>query len=163
MTNSLHHAFRRNLNRVLARSLVVGAIVTAGILGGIVPSWTGTSYKLALSSLAAAQTFSDSEITNYARAVLAIEPVRQAAFNEIKRTVSAGDLSSVVCNRQAGIARLPRSIRRVVVDYCRQSKTIVESYGLTPSRFNEITLKIRNDQELQQLVQRELLRLQRNR
>jgi hypothetical protein len=48
-----------------------------------------------------------------------------------------------------------------VVDYCEQSKEIVENNGMSIRRFNEITVNSRSNSELMRRIRNELLRLKK--
>lgn len=145
-------------NRVLCQSLTVGVLSAAGIVTGWMPGWSNHSATLVLSTTAQAQEISNDEITKYARAVLAMEPRRQAAYDEIKGL--AGSVPPVICNETKSINTLPGTIRVIAVNYCDQAKKIIESNGLTVNRFNAITLSQQADPALKQRIKAELLRLQ---
>lgn len=99
---------------------------------------------------------------NYARAVLAIEPSRQAAYSEILQEVNDEQkVSQVACAQPETIATLPGDVREIAVNYCQRAKQIGESNGLTMTQFNTITASAQADPELQQRIQNELIRLQR--
>lgn len=85
MVNFSRPLFAPYLNRMLSRSLVVGAIASVSWLSGLAPDLSGHSRALDFNSAAYAQEVSEPEVTNYARAVLGIEPVRQEAYDEIKK------------------------------------------------------------------------------
>lgn len=137
------------------------AIVVAGFLGGVMPSLSDQSSIAFLGAPAYGQSFSDAELKNYAKAVLAIEPIRQSAYTEIKRTAGSGDVPAIVCSQPDSLKNLPNNTRTIAVNYCNQSKKIVESHGLTTARFNAITVKLQGDNSLGKRIQAELLRLQR--
>lgn len=145
---------------MLSRSLVVGAFATVGLLFGLAPDLSGRETALVFSSAAYAQDVSDTEVTNYARAVLLMEPVRQTAFNEIKKMIGSGDIPPIVCHKPESLDALPGNARSIAVDYCNRSKSIVESNGLTIARFNAITVNLQNDPDLKKRVHNELIRIQ---
>lgn len=147
--------------RLLSQVLVVGALAGAGTLTGLVPSlsWqTDNSVSFNWTTLVHAQEISNDEITNYARAVLDIEPRRLQASQEIQNRT--GSIPPIVCNETQKINRLPNNIRGIAVSYCDQAKKIIENRGLTVARFNEITLTQRQDSALKERIQNELIRLQ---
>ena len=144
---------------MLSRTLVVGALTTLGLLSGHVPDLSGSS-ALVFSSAAYAQPVSDPEVTNYARAVLVMEPVRQTAFNEIKKMIGSGDVPPIVCHKSKSLDALPGNARNIAVTYCNNSKEIVESNGLSIARFNAITVNLQNDPDLKRRIHDELLRIQ---
>jgi hypothetical protein len=153
-------SFQPRLNRMLLRALVVGAFATVGLLSGIAPDLSGRSPTLVFISAAYAQDVSDAEVKSYAQAVLKAEPVRQAASDEIKKILGSENTDSIVCHNPESLDTLPDSAQNVAVDFCNEYKNIVEGYGLTITRFNEITVNLQNDPNLEKRIQRELLRIQ---
>ena len=151
--------FRPCLNRMLLRSLVVGAFATVG-LSGLALDLSGRSSTLVFSSAAYAQDVSNAEVTKYARAVLVMEPVRQTAFNQIKNVIGSGDVPPIVCHKPQSLEALPDNARNIAVTYCNRSKEIVESNGLTIGRFNTITVNLQNDSNLKKRIHDELIRIQ---
>lgn len=149
----------RNFNRNCASAVIVATLASVGLLSGIVPGLSGNSAKLVLSNSAYAQDVSKSELANYAKAVLAMEPLRLSAYDEIKKIV--GSVPGIVCNQQQSLRGLPKNAQGIAANYCNQSKKIVESNDLTISRFNSLTVQIQSDSDLQKKVQNELIRLQR--
>jgi hypothetical protein len=127
---------------------------------GGAPGWYGQSPSLVFGASAQAQEkISNEEITSYARSVLAIEPKRLGASQEIKG-LAGGSVPRVVCNETSQINRLDGNVRGIVVNYCQQAKKIIETNGLTVSRFNQLTLLQQANPAVKQRIQAELLRLQ---
>jgi hypothetical protein len=160
--NSWLSSVFRPANRKRWRSLAVGMIALVGVLTGAVPDlsdrsdWLGTEVWAQQGS-----GVSDEEIRNYARAVLLIEPRRQQAYDEIKG-ISGGAVPAVICNETGSINSLNRDLRAIAVNYCEQAKNYIEQHNLTVTRFNEITRSQQANPNLQERIQEELLRLQRN-
>lgn len=149
----------RYFKRHCVHSVIVATLASVGILSGIVPGLSGNSPQLVSSNSAYAQDISKSELTNYAKAVLAIEPLRLSAYDEIKKIV--GSVPSLVCDPKQISRGLPRNAQGIAINYCNQSKKIVESNDLTIARFNNITVQLQSDSNFQKKVQNELIRLQR--
>ena len=105
-------------------------------------------------------SFTDADLKNYAKAVLAIEPVRQAAYNEIQQMSKNGQAPDIVCDQSKSLERLSKDIQTVAINYCTQSKKISESNGLTMAQFNALSVNVQSDPELQRRIQNELIRLQ---
>ncbi len=147
------------LNRMLRQSLLLGIISTAALASGWAPGLYGQSPSLVFGAAAQAQDISNEDITSYARSVLAIEPKRLGASQEIKG-IAGGSVPRVVCNETQEINRLSGNVRGIVVNYCTQAKKIIETNGLTVSRFNQLTLLQQANPALKQRIQAELLRLQ---
>lgn len=149
-----------NFKLIIGRSLLITTISSLGWLTGLAPSISPTqSYGLYWGNMAQAQDFSDQEITDYARAVLAMEPRRKEAYEEIKG-ISGGSVPPVICNETRSINDLNRSIRTIAVNYCDQARKIIESHNLTVSRFNSITLAQKSNPAIKARIQAELVRLQ---
>ena len=144
---------------MLRQSLFAGIISAAALAFGGVPGLYGQSPSLVFGASAQAQEISNQEITNYARAVLAIEPRRVEAYNEIKG-MAGGSVPRVVCNETKEINRLSGGVRGIAVNYCQQAKKVIETNGLTVNRFNQLTLLQQANPAVKQRIQAELLRLQ---
>lgn len=147
----------------LAQYAALGSLSTLAVMTVAAPNFLIGS-KAFWNGEAIAQTaspFTAEEIRNYARAVLGMEPRRQAAYEEIRSTT--GDtVPVVVCNQNRSINQLSAEIRAIAVNYCTQAKAIIESNGLTVSQFNEITQQQQSNAQLKQQIQNELLRLQQS-
>lgn len=159
MINFCRRFFPLHLNRMLSQSLIVGAFATVGVLSGVAPDLSARSNALIFSSAAYAQAISNTEVTNYARSVLVMEPVRQTAFTEIKKMIS-GDIPPIVCHKPGSLNALPGNARKIAVNYCKRSQEIVESNGLTINRFNAITVNLQNNPDLKRRIHNELIRIQ---
>lgn len=158
-----------SLQKILFTSLITGVLSGFSILVGavprlVIPSLTAPAshtFSLDMGATASAQeTFSSSEITNYARSLLKIEPLRQNIFNQIKQMLGPSAVPNIVCNDLTSSSQLTGQARDIAEDYCQESKQIVESNGLTIRRFNEITRSLTNDPLLQMRILQELTRLQ---
>lgn len=160
--NCFRYGSRINLKGLLSQSLIVGALSAAGLLSGLVPGLSGRLPVLVIGDAARAQTISDAEVVNYARAVLAIEPKRQAAYQEIQNKSGSASVPPIVCSDSTSINKLPGNVRNIAVKFCNDSKAIVETNGLNIARFNEITSLQQNDSALQKRIQDELKRQQQN-
>jgi hypothetical protein len=150
---------RSTFNRTLVRSLLVGALATIGVAVGITPDLT-RSPQFAFQTAASAQSVSQEEIRNYASAVLAMEPLRQSAYDDIKRIIRA-EPPNIVCSQPSSFNSLPRNARDIAVNYCNRSREIVRRYFNDLSRFNTITERVRTDNDLERKVQNAMIELQR--
>ncbi len=142
----------------LLQTAVVGTLSAFGILAGAVPSLGLDGVKF--ERVAYAQAVSDQEIQSYARSVLAIEPVRLAAYNKIKQMTGSNDVPVVACHRPSSLSSLPDTIRDVAVEYCNQAISIVESNSLTITRFNQITVAHQSDPSLSDRIQQAINQIQ---
>lgn len=115
-----------------------------------------------LKAAAQSTNITSKEINNYAQAVLAMEPSRQKAFEEIKTIIGSKDVPPVICTDPKSFNPLPKKAKKIAAEYCDKSKKIVEETGLTVEKFNSITLDLKTNNDLKALVYKELLRLQKN-
>ncbi|KOR38516.1 MULTISPECIES: DUF4168 domain-containing protein [Planktothricoides] len=150
----------------LSRSLLAAILSTMSCFTGLTPSISLKSAAiLDFNSAALAQqsapSLSAAEITNYARSLLAIEPLRQEYYNQIKqRFTGREEMPQIICSDQDSVNRLPREIRESAIDYCQKSIAIVENNSLTIQRFNQITNLLTQDTRILERITAELLRLQ---
>lgn len=153
---------RPSFNRIFSQLFVVGTLAAIGLVTGLTPEYSRESHSLVFSSAAYAQDVSAEEITRYAQAVLAMEPLRQQAYREIKLIIGSGNVPDIVCGRPASIRALPAGAQTVARNYCNQSSAIVANFfpREKTARFNEITNLMQRNQGLRTRIQRELVRLQ---
>lgn len=151
---------RWNIKRCFTQSLMVGALSAAGLLLGVVPGFQGQGLELSFSSVAYAQAVTDEEVVSYARSVLAIEPLRQAAYEEIKQITGSANVPPITCHPPSSLNDLSDEVREIAVGYCNEAIAIVESNNLTISRFNAITVAHQSDPDLSSRIQQAILRLQ---
>lgn len=146
------HTFSQtSMQKILIKTLLFGISISASLLVN-----TGC-----LKANGQNQSFNSTDITNYAQAVLAMEPARQQAFGEIKKIVGDKDVPQIVCNEPNSINSLPNRARDIAVNYCNHSQKIVSDYGLTIDKFNRMTVEIQNNSNLKQQVYNTLIRLQK--
>ncbi|MBW4574844.1 MAG: DUF4168 domain-containing protein [Aphanothece sp. CMT-3BRIN-NPC111] len=150
---------RPSLNRILSRSLLVGALAAFGLLSGIAPGLSERSPTLVFGSSAYAQSFSNQEVKNYARIVLTIEPTRQDVYQRIKKIV--GSPPDINCGRPNSLRTLPANARQLAVNLCNRYTQTIKSNSMTVSRFNEITVNLQSNSDLQKRIQNELIRMQK--
>ncbi|MGB3295325.1 MAG: DUF4168 domain-containing protein [Phormidesmis sp.] len=113
-----------------------------------------------------AQSYTEDDVTNYARAVAGIEPRRQEAYgaaNDILASANGGELSILdaplkcTATRMSDMPDVPRAsrvdLRTVLVDFCNDASAIAEENDLTAKRFNDITQAHRQDPELAARIQ----------
>ncbi|MFM8007137.1 MAG: DUF4168 domain-containing protein, partial [Dolichospermum sp.] len=97
------------LHKILSQSLILATITTLSLI----------SDTFEFNSSAVAQTFSvnDTELTNYVKAALEIEPVRQQAFEEIKKIIGTKDIPQVICNDRTSISSLPIKVQDIALNF----------------------------------------------
>lgn len=153
MKKNTDFGFLANLQRMLSPVWLYSSLATVSLV----------ATTLLVSVKANAQTpspINSNEINNYAQAVLAMEPARQQAFDEIKKLIGGKDIPKIVCNDPKSITTLPKKAQDIAVNYCNRSLQIVQENGLTYDQFNNITLELQNNGDLKNQIYRTLLRLQ---
>lgn len=141
--------YQTRMQDILPKTLFVGMITSATLLFST------------LKVDAQVTSVNNIEITNYAKAVLAMEPARQQAFGEIKRVIGNADIPKIVCNDPNSMNGLPSKARDIAVNYCNQSQQIVEEHGLSIDTFNKITMELQSNNNLKRQVYNTLIRLQK--
>ncbi|HEY9747801.1 MAG TPA: DUF4168 domain-containing protein [Allocoleopsis sp.] len=148
--------------QLFSQSFVIGFLAAAGLASGWVPSLSERSPAQMFSTAAVAQAVpSEAELKSYARAVMAVEEVRQLSYRDIKKIVGSNGIPAIACHKPKSLQGLPQNVRVIAVEYCNKSKKIVESNGLSIDRFNAITVNVQSDSNLEKRVQAELLELQK--
>jgi hypothetical protein len=104
---------------------------------------------------------SKAEMTNYAKATLAMEAPRQQAFDEIKKLVGGNEIPQIVCSDSNSLNNLPGKAKDIAVNYCAQAKKIVEENGLSTESFNRLTVEVQNSENLKNQMFKLLIDLQK--
>jgi hypothetical protein len=123
---------------------------TMGSLSGVVPGLARDSLRLEVSSVAYAQDLLP-KVSNYADAVLQMEPLRINALNKVRSYM--GDQTPKNVCRQGG---LPSSVKITCTDFYNQSADVIQRNGLSNWEFNQITEKVRTDTLYRQRLDQEL-------
>lgn len=160
-----------SLKRLSLSAILVGAqtpllLVAMGWFAGITAILTGCGSNPASESptpTPMVTSATSEDIENYARAILAIEPIRQAAYEEIQKMNNNETIPDVNCTKSESLAALSKNIQGIAVNYCQRAKKFIDdTEGLTMDKFNAITSSVQSNPELQQRIQNELVRLQGN-
>ncbi len=155
MKRITHSSKETNVARMLYKSFFIGSLAAVGFFASSIVSSAKVDAQTASS-------VDDNEIVKYSRALLTIEQSRLQAFDEIKKNSGGNEVPSIVCNKPQTIDALPKKARDIAKNYCQRSQIIVKDSGLSIQRFNNITLKLRNDDSLKQQIHNTLIRLQKN-
>ncbi|MEM1425385.1 MAG: DUF4168 domain-containing protein [Cyanobacteria bacterium P01_H01_bin.130] len=147
-------ALRREQRSREQRQLTIGGMVTVAV-GLFGMAWLGFGR-----SPANAQGFSETDISQYAEAVLAVEALRQTAYSQTQSLLGGGAVPVVICSEEDTIKTLSPEVRQVAVTFCNEAKSLVESTGLGIQQFNRMVETQVIDPNLSQRVQEELVRLQ---
>ncbi|ELP52726.1 MULTISPECIES: DUF4168 domain-containing protein [Microcystis] len=149
-----------DLGQSLRRSFIVTFLAVIAILGGVIPEFSWTTAVVSFRSSAYTQDFTADQIKRYATAVLLIETQRKQAYQAISQIL--GKIPpAITCNQRESFNNLPANAQKIAVDYCNNSKKIVQDSGLNATEFNAITNRVRSDDNLRRRVQNEMIRLQR--
>jgi hypothetical protein len=135
--------------------VIVGVLAVVGVGSGFMPQISPALSGLSTSSVAVAQS-PDPLISNYARAALRVEQLRQRMYTEAKEKLG-GNVPPNVCSQQPP----PTPVQGICADFMKQSKNIIVEY-LTIAQFNDLTRRKDSDPALQQQIQDELLRIQKS-
>jgi hypothetical protein len=139
---------------MLYKSFFIGSLATVGFFASSIVSSARVDAQ-------PASSVNNNEIEKYSKALLIIEQSRLQAFEEIKKISGGNKVPSIVCNKPKTITALPQKARDIAKNYCQRSQTIVKDSGLSIQRFNNITLKLRNDESLKKQIHNTLIRLQK--
>ena len=166
-----YHPLAIPVPKGVSRWLAIATLATASVLlgwtpellsGGVSAQW-GQVAHAQTASAATKQVISDADVRSYARAVLRIEARRQAALETMQQAMPNRQVPNIRCDERSSLNGLPREARQIAVDYCNESQQVVQDVGLTTQQFNRITSAQQSDSNLAERIQRELVRLQRNR
>jgi hypothetical protein len=149
-----------NLGKSLLHSFVVSFMATIAVIWGVIPEFSISTRRVNFSTLSYSQDFNDDQITRYARSVIQIENQRQQAYQSISQILGKSP-PVIICNKPETFRTLPNQAQKIAVDYCNNSKKIVENSGLSPAQFNSITARIRSDNNFKKRVQDALIRVQK--
>ncbi|MEM1170412.1 MAG: DUF4168 domain-containing protein [Cyanobacteria bacterium P01_H01_bin.35] len=154
MKRITHSSKKTNLARMFYKSFFIGSLATVGFFASSIVSSAKVDAQNA--------SVDGNEIVKYARALLIIEQSRLQAFDEIKKISGGNQVPAIVCNKPKTIAALPKKkARDIAKNYCQRSQTIVKDSGLSIQRFNNITLRLKNDDSLKKQIHNTLIRLQK--
>lgn len=148
-----------DLNKVLSRFFIANSLALLGLLGGVVPDWSGRiPMPVTFSPLAYSQEFSQIQINRYAKAVLDIETERKLVYRQIQDLIGRVP-SNIACNQKESIRQLPKQAQTIAVNFCNHSKKIAQASGLSSREFNAITDAARKNTTLKKRIQRAILQL----
>ncbi len=104
------------------------------------------------------QAVGDGELRKYARAVIAIEPLRLEALQAIRSKV--GSVPSLMCHQPGNLDALPTDAQRIFIKHCDRASDIAAQNGLSMDSFNRITAAVSADAGLRSKLQSLVNRLQ---
>lgn len=151
MTKPFYSPFRGLSNWIVLHTLLISTIFTT-FSGSMIFS-NPKAY--------ANGNIGESEVKKYAQIVMKMEIPRQQAYDKIKNIFGNNDkIPNIVCNDPKSLGGLPGDAQKIADNYCKRSRKIVESYGLSIERFNKITEAAKNDPGIQERIYKELIREQ---
>ncbi len=167
MIQLLTHPLSIHPRRLAMAAAIASLTVLASGAGVAIPTAT-SSVTLGAAAWAQDSGVSAEEVVGYAASVLEMDAPRNEAFSQIKTllTGTSHDISSIdmSCTGTANLNQLPRNlrsdVRTIIVNYCNQASTIVQSNGLTVRRFNTITAAHPQDPALAEQIRAAMVQLQ---
>ncbi|NJL90429.1 MAG: DUF4168 domain-containing protein [Coleofasciculaceae cyanobacterium SM2_1_6] len=108
-----------------------------------------------------AKSISDKEIADYAKAVIAIEQLRQTTAQEMQQVSGDNSFANISCTQPKTISELTPQMRELAINFCTNVRTISEANSLIIPRFNAITINARNNPELKKRIDQELISLRK--
>lgn len=150
-----------NLNRSLTNTALASLLAMLGLIWGIVPQVSWDLARITFGTVAHTQEFSDSQVTNYAKAILLIETQRQQAYQQIQKIVGQ-NIPEISCHLTDSFSQVPRNAQKIAVQFCNNSKKIAQNSGLTTPQFNAITERANQDPNLKKRIQDAMIRIRRN-
>jgi predicted regulator of amino acid metabolism with ACT domain len=149
----------KNLSHRLTQITLTATLALGGVMLGIIPEFSDNFSRLQWTNEVVAQSITNEEINKYAQAVLAIESLRQQAFNDIGKIMGTNVLNEISCNQPQSLNILNREARAIAQKYCQSSQKIVKNTGLTSKKFNEITTSAQSNPELQKRIQNAMIQI----
>lgn len=146
-----------NINKILFRFFSTGILAATGFFS-ILTLEVSLPFPR-LSSAAYAQSYTQNEVINYARAGYEVELLRQRVYKEIKSMLNEPP-PDIVCNQPETFQSLSGNVRQTVARYCDDSRKIVQRNKLTINRFNQLKTFYDRGGEFYQQVQNALKELQ---
>jgi hypothetical protein len=149
-----HNYFQPSKERKLTQTLFLSmatvlAVVSATFLDGVKVN-------------AQNPPINNAEVKSYAISLLKMEPLRQGAYDDIKKIMAGKEPPRIICSDSNSVNSIPTQAQGIAVKYCQSSQKIVTENGLSVNRFNEITAQIPDNPGLQKRIQEELIKIQNN-
>jgi hypothetical protein len=129
-----------------------------GIFFGVVPEVAWHPSRLSFTLIAYSQEFSQTQINQYAQAILAIEVERKSAYQKIQNLLGRVP-PQIACNQKESLNKLPKEAQIIMVSFCNQSKKIAKTSGLSPADFNAITEAAKNNPSLKKRIQTTIIQI----
>ncbi len=147
-----------DLNKTFSRFFIINSLAIIGILCGIIPEIAGNPSGLVFSFSAYTQEFSQTQINQYAKAVLAIEVERKSAYQKIQKLLGKTP-PPISCSQKDSLRKLPNDAQKIAVDFCNKSIKITKESGLKSSEFNAITDETKTNLDLRKRIQNAIIQI----
>ncbi|MEB3311631.1 MAG: DUF4168 domain-containing protein [Snowella sp.] len=147
-----------DLNKTFSRFFIINSLAVIGILCGIIPEIAWNPSGLIFSFSAYTQEFSQTQINQYAKAVLAIEVERKSAYQRIQKLLGTTP-PPISCNKRDSLKKLPNDAQKIAVDFCNKSIKITKDSGLKSSEFNAITDETKTNLDLRKRIQNAIIQI----
>lgn len=149
----LNSTYPRSLQRLLSQVSVVGTLSAISLLSGWIPGLSRNFASLSFDTVVYAQ--SASQVQQYAKAVLQIEPIRRESLEKAKQ-IMGGSVPANVCRQDD----LPSSVEGVCKNFLTRSAQVIKGSGLSIGEFNQITVRLQKDPGLRNRMRQELIQQQ---
>ncbi len=140
---------------LLSHSLLAATILLLGNVESLISS-SGVALAQTVPNQ---QAITRQQVSDYAAAVLEIEPIRLRYYN-LARQQTDGKMPPNLCmdNENTSMANKLASICQ---SYMAEAKSVIIKHDLTQDQFNTITTQAQNDQALSDRIQKELRQQQK--
>jgi len=108
-----------------------------------------------------AKSIPDEEVINYAKAVMAIEQLRQTTAQEMRQISGDNSFENISCTQPKTINELTPQMQELAINFCTKVRDISEENSLIIPRFNAITINARNNPDLKKRIDQELISLRK--
>lgn len=140
---------RRPLPFLLHRTRQLSRLAVAGVA---VASLLGSGCQ----QTAAKDTFSDTQVSGYARSAIEIARARKKAIEQIQGINGTAEVPEIACSEEDSLEGVSTEVQAVAVDFCTNSLGIVEENGLSIEVFNEMTRSLPEDADLAERINGEI-------
>jgi hypothetical protein len=159
MMFTLHLAVFNLHKKIRLNFLTTGIVAAIGLMCGSVQQLSWQYPIVHMISSVSAQNYSQDEIINYAKAGYEIELLRQRVYQQIKNSIDEPP-PNIVCNQRETLQSLSADVRQIALQYCNDSRQIVQKHNLTIDRFNQLKQYYDRGDDFYDRVQNILINIQ---
>jgi Domain of unknown function (DUF4168) len=145
---------RSHLSLSLLPRLLLAAMI---ILLGSGESFSSSAAVVAQTS--SQQTITPQQLSDYAAAVLEIEPIRLKYYDQARKQTN-GKMPPNLC-LETQTANVVNELESICNSYMEESQAVILKHDLTEDQFNAITTQARSDQTLSDRIQQQLRQRQK--